>query len=93
MISVYWARGGTIGTGTLAESIQEDVREHDRTMLALTWLTGALKVAAGLLMLSLVPPWKRPVPKSPLSLIALIGLFGIESLPLRRALPPRPSLA
>lgn len=62
LISVYWVTGGKVGIDTLAQSIQDDARNGDRGMLLLTWITGGLKMAGGVLMLALVRPWGERLP-------------------------------
>jgi hypothetical protein len=60
----------------LAESIQEDVRNNNSQMIALTWATGVLKVIAGLLALALVRPWGRRIPRR----LLLVAVWGTGAL-------------
>lgn len=62
-LSFYWAAGGHLGLGTLAETIQDKVRGRDDVFILVVWVTGALKVALGLLPLALVRHWHTGVPK------------------------------
>ncbi|MGC5015563.1 DUF3995 domain-containing protein [Streptosporangium sp. DT93] len=58
--SFYWALGGTAGVeSTISPQLVELARQQDSGMLAVLWVTGALKVVGGLLGLALVRrrPW------------------------------------
>lgn len=65
-VSFYWAAGGTLGTGRLAKSVRELGLVRDPTFITEVWITGILKVLAGLLALALVRPWGRRLPRRPL---------------------------
>lgn len=52
LISFYWAAGGTIGLNTLGDEINS--LKGNAWFTTFVWLTGILKVAAGLIALSLV---------------------------------------
>lgn len=57
--SFYYAAGGTAGARTWPSAIAAGVLARDPTWIAVMWGTGALKVLAGLLALTLVRPWGR----------------------------------
>ncbi len=62
-VSFYWAAGGTQGLGTLAETLREQAVARDQGFITVIWITGALKVLAGLLALALVRPWGKVFPR------------------------------
>lgn len=68
--SFYWAAGGMIGVETLGESMARLAAAHDSELITLTWITGVLKVIAGLLALTLVQRWGRVFPRWLLRLAA-----------------------
>jgi hypothetical protein len=72
VVSFYWAAGGTIGLNTLAAGLRELARTHNPGLAALAWVTGGLKVLAGVLALSLARPWGRVVPRW----LLLAGAWG-----------------
>jgi hypothetical protein len=79
--SFYWAAGGTLGLGTLSPEIRRLTAAQDPGFIALVWVTGVLKVAAGVLALALVQPWGRAIPRWMLRLGAwgtgvLLTLYG-----------------
>lgn len=53
-MSFYWAAGGTAGADTLGPALSTLGTERNPAFVALLWLTGVLKVLAGLLALALV---------------------------------------
>ena len=61
-VSSYWATGGTAGLDSLGGELEALGRERDPALIALVWVTGVLKVVAGLLALALVRPWGRALP-------------------------------
>ncbi len=63
LISFYWAAGGTVGANTLARSIEEQSRHPDRVFLASVWVTGVLKLIAGIVALAMVQGWERHIPR------------------------------
>jgi Protein of unknown function (DUF3995) len=65
--SFYWAAGGTIGLDTVGGEIEELARARDPAGVALGLGAGVLKVAGGVLALTLVRPWGRRVPHRMLS--------------------------
>ncbi len=80
-VSFYWAVGGTAGLDTLGGRIEELARARDPGMIALGWITGALKVFGGLLALALVRPWGRWFPRwmlliSAWGASAILALYG-----------------
>ena len=60
-LSFAWALGSRLTLGTQALAIREHFRDAD--FVAVLWATGALKVIAGLIALSLVLPFGRRVPR------------------------------
>jgi hypothetical protein len=59
----YWAAGGMVGADTLGEGMRELALARDPELIGLTWITGILKVVAGLVALSLVQAWGRRIPR------------------------------
>ena len=61
--SFYWAAGGT---GSLESTVSPDIvrlaRERVPLFMAVLWITGAMKVFAGLVALALVRKWGRFFP-------------------------------
>src|SRR5262245_41909076 len=57
--SFYWALGGRVGVETIGDAITKPALAGDPTILAIVWITGALKVVAGAVALALVQPWGR----------------------------------
>jgi hypothetical protein len=62
-MSFYWALGGRIGLDTIGDAITRPALAGDPTILAIVWITGALKVVAGVVALALVRPWGRTIPR------------------------------
>ena len=58
-VSFYWAAGGDLGLTTLSRGLREKALERDPAFVALVWMTGGLKVLAGLLALALARPGGR----------------------------------
>jgi hypothetical protein len=76
LLSLSWAAGGELGISTLAHTIQDAAREGDDDMRLATAVTGALKIAAGLLAL-----WTlRPVGGRRLRTVGLSLLWGCAFL-------------
>ena len=80
-VSLYWAAGGTAGLSTIGGGLEELGRARDPGIVALVWITGLLKVLAGLLALALVRPWGRVLPRRLLLVTAwggatLLALYG-----------------
>jgi hypothetical protein len=61
-LSFYWAAGGMVGAETLGEGIARLAAARDNELIIVTWITGVLKVIAGLLALALVQRWGRVFP-------------------------------
>lgn len=72
-VSFYWAAGGTAGLSTIGGTLEELGRAREPAMIALLWLTGLLKFAAGLLALALARPWGRAFPRQLLLIAAWSG--------------------
>src|SRR6266542_2164164 len=53
-MSFYWAAGGSLGSSTMSDTIVEPARAREPQFVALLWITGALKTAAGLMALGLL---------------------------------------
>lgn len=53
-VSFYWAAGGTIGADTIGPALANLALARDPEFVAILWITGALKLVAGLLALALV---------------------------------------
>jgi len=80
-VSFYWAAGGTAGLGTLGGELEALGRARDPGLITLVWVTGVLKVMAGLFVLALVRPWDRALPRRALLAAAwggalLLTLYG-----------------
>lgn len=58
-LTFYWIAGGTAGVSTIGEAITGPATSGDRAMQAVLWLTGVLKIAAGILALALARRWER----------------------------------
>jgi hypothetical protein len=67
-MSFYWALGGRLGSETIGDAITKPVLAGDPTILAIVWITGVLKVVAGVVALALVQPWGQRIPRSALLL-------------------------
>lgn len=52
-VSFAWAAGVEAGVSTLGTELERQARERDPGFVAVVWLTGALKLAAGVLVLRL----------------------------------------
>jgi hypothetical protein len=74
--SFYWALGGRIGVETIGDVITTPALAGDPTILAIVWITGALKVVTGVAALALVQPWGQRVPRWAL-LLAGCGASGL----------------
>jgi hypothetical protein len=59
LISFYWAAGGMIGIETLGTGIEDLARTRDSEIIAVTWVTGILKLIAALCPVALVRRWDR----------------------------------
>lgn len=62
-MSFYWAIGGTTGLDTLSPTIQKLAVARDSQFIAITWITGVLKLCGGVFALALVQPWGRKFPR------------------------------
>jgi len=62
-LSFYWAAGGRWLISTLAHSIQDDVRSGDRGMIVTTWITGGLKLLAGLIAVAMISGRDDRIPR------------------------------
>lgn len=62
LMSFYWALGGTAGIDTLGEGFAPDELAQIPGMIEFVWITGVLKLVAGVAALSLVQRWGRFFP-------------------------------
>ena len=62
-LSCYWALGGTVGTQTVSPAIVALARAHDPLVEAALWLGAFLKVISGIVVLALIRPWGRKIPR------------------------------
>lgn len=76
-MSFYWAVGGTLGGETIGESIAGPAARREPWMVAVLWITGALKALAGVFALALVEPWGRRLPRRLMRALAWIGGGGL----------------
>jgi hypothetical protein len=60
-ISFYWAAGGRLGVNTLGEGMA--ALADDPEVIAFTWITGVLKLLAGLFPLALTQSFERFLPR------------------------------
>lgn len=72
-VSFYWALGGTAGIDTLGGELEELARAGDPVVRWLAGAAGVLKVAGAVLVLALVRPWGRLVPRRLLLVAAWAG--------------------
>ncbi len=72
--SFYWAAGGTVGEDTVGGVIT-----RLPGIVALLWVTGALKVIGALLALALVRPWGRVLPRWLLLTLSWAGGVGLTA--------------
>ena len=72
--SFYWAAGGTAGEDTVGGVIT-----RLPGIVALLWVTGALKVIGALLALALVRPWGRVLPRWLLLTLSWAGGVGLTA--------------
>ncbi len=72
--SFYWTAGGTAGVATIGGAVQRLPE-----IVAILWVTGALKVIGGLLALTLVRPWGRVLPHRLLVTLAWVGGVGMTA--------------
>jgi hypothetical protein len=70
LMSFYWAFGGRASISTQAVAIQNQI--DDPGFVALLWVTGALKLVAGLIALALVLPLGRRIPRRPLLIVGWV---------------------
>lgn len=62
-VSFYWAMGGTVGVETLGSAFSDPAVTNDPLFVAFVWITGILKVLAGVFALAVVQPWGRNIPR------------------------------
>lgn len=70
LMSFYWAAGGRLGLETLGEGFATSGFTSNPTLIAMTWITGILKLVAGVAALSLVQRWGERFPLR-------LRLFGV----------------
>jgi hypothetical protein len=59
LVSLYWVIGGTALLDTLGGKLEEMARAREPGLIAIVWVTVALKLAASVLGLALVQSWGR----------------------------------
>jgi len=64
------ALGGTVGTQTVSPAIVQLARAHDPWVEAALWLSAFIKVLSGIVVLALIQPWGRRIPRWLLLLLA-----------------------
>jgi Protein of unknown function (DUF3995) len=69
-LSCYWALGGTAGAQTISPAIAALARAHDPLVYAALWLGALVKVISGVVVLALIQPWGKRVPRPALLLLA-----------------------
>lgn len=69
-LSCYWALGGTAGAETVSPAIVQLARAHDPWVEAALWLSALMKVISGVVVLALIQPWGRRIPRWLLLLLA-----------------------
>ena len=69
-LSCYWALGGTAGAQTISPAIVALARAHDPLVYAALWLGALAKVISGVVVLALIQPWGRRIPRWLLLLLA-----------------------
>jgi len=74
-----WALGGTVGTQTVSPAIVQLARAHDPLVEAALWLSAVLKVLSGIVVLALVQPWGRRIPRWLLLLLAMTGVIRVST--------------
>ena len=65
-----WALGGTAGTQTVSPAIVQLARAHDPLVYAALWLSVFIKVISGVVVLALIQPWGRRIPRWLLLMLA-----------------------
>src|ERR1700743_1686026 len=70
LLSFYWALGGMAGVETISPQIIQLALAHDPLIIAALWATAIVKVISGIVVLALVQPWGRKVPRWLLLLLA-----------------------
>lgn len=76
-MSVYWAAGGTLGGATIGGPLADAAERREPAMVAVLWITAALKALAGVFALALVRPWGRRLPRRVLRVLAWTGGVGL----------------
>jgi hypothetical protein len=69
-LSCYWALGGTAGAETISPAIVELARAYDPLVYAPLWLSALIKIISGVVVLALIEPWGKRVPRQVLLLLA-----------------------
>lgn len=78
--SFYYAAGGTVGADTFPPSLVTPLLARESASVALMWVTGVLKVIAGVLGLALIQQWGRKLPRWLLlaaawGAVAIMGIY------------------
>jgi hypothetical protein len=85
LISIYWAIGGDLGSNQLAPELQEQAKRRDTGFVAILWITGLLKIAGGLIPLSLSLSLWTAIPRKLLLILTWVGgillaLYGLGDI-------------
>jgi hypothetical protein len=62
-MSFYWALGGRLGFETIGPGITGPALAGDPLIVAVVWISGALKVGASVVALAPVRTWGRRIPR------------------------------
>lgn len=62
--NLSWSLGGEVGLDLLAESLQEDARAGETSLLIVNTVGGLGKIAIGLLALGTISAWGRLIPRT-----------------------------
>lgn len=69
-LSCYWALGGAVGAETVSPALVQLARAHDPWVEAALWLSSFIKVISGIVVLALIQPWGKMIPRWLLLLLA-----------------------
>ncbi|MFD0587308.1 DUF3995 domain-containing protein [Paenibacillus sp. GCM10027627] len=74
----YWAGGGTLGLGTLGDGMKELAHARASAFVTALWVTAFLKLLLALLVLSLVQPRTRFIPRWILLIFTFVAGVGLS---------------
>jgi hypothetical protein len=75
LVSAYWAAGGRAGVDTLGGSLAKLARERDPALIAIVWVTAALKLGGAVLGLA-VTRQQTALPR----LLVIVASWGASAL-------------